>query len=74
MSTKAINIDKHVGSRVRARREELGMTQMHLAELVNASEVQMSRYESGTTPIKPELMNKLAKALRVNLTYFLEGL
>lgn len=72
--TKAINIDKHIGSRVRQRREELGMTQMHLADMIKASEVQMSRYEGGHTAIKPELMNKLAKALRVNLTYFLEGL
>lgn len=70
----AINIDKHIGSRIRARRDELGLLQAGLADLVKTSEVQMSRYESGTTPVKPELMAKLAKALRVDVTYFLEGL
>lgn len=70
----SVNIDRHVGNRIKARREYLGMTQMQLGDMVGASEVQMSRYEGGVTAVKPELMEKLAVALRVSVTYFLEEL
>jgi transcriptional regulator with XRE-family HTH domain len=69
-----MKIDKLIGKRIRERREELGLTQVHLAELIGASEPQMSRYENGGTSVKPELMTKIAKALRVNPGYFMEGI
>lgn len=68
-----MKIDKYIGGRIRARREHLGMTQLQLGDMIGASEVQMSRYESGATAVKPELMSKLAKALRVSPVYFMEG-
>lgn len=68
------SIDAKVGARIKARRAELGLTQLGLAEMIGASEMQMSRYESGATSVKPELMVTLAKALRVETRYFVEGL
>lgn len=74
MSPPKAKIDKHIGARIQKRRGELTITQAGLGNMVGISEVQMSRHESGVTPVKPDLMNKLAKALRVNIGYFLEGL
>lgn len=68
-----MSIDKHVGARIRERRADLDTFQADLAERVHISEMQLSRYENGLTAVKPYMMEKLAKALGVDVTYFLQG-
>ncbi len=69
-----INIDRHIGTRAKNRRVEMGLSLEQMAEKVGVTEAQMFRYESGGTPIKPKLMLKLAGIFRVDMSYFLEGL
>ncbi|MDZ7626829.1 MAG: helix-turn-helix transcriptional regulator [Parvularculaceae bacterium] len=67
-------IDLHVGHRVRQRRRLIGMTQQALAEAVNIRFQQIQKYESGANRISASRLWSLARALRVPVAYFYEGL
>ena len=67
-------IDQHVGERIRARRTELGLTQEQLAEALNVSYQQVQKYETGANRISAGRIFELARKLRVDVSYFFEGL
>jgi transcriptional regulator with XRE-family HTH domain len=52
MTKKSSNrIDKYIGSRIRVRRDTLGISQRKLAHAVGVSFQQVQRYEHGTDRI-----------------------
>lgn len=64
--------DIALGLRVRARREELGMTQDELAhKLGYKNRSTVSGIESGTRTVRQELIPKLADVLQTSLSYIL---
>lgn len=67
-------VDSHVGRRLRARRRLLGLTQEKLAQAVNIRFQQIQKYESGANRISASRLWSLAKALKVNVSYFFEGM
>jgi transcriptional regulator with XRE-family HTH domain len=67
-------IDQHVGERIRARRTELGLTQEQLAEALDVSYQQVQKYETGANRISAGRIFELARKLRVDVSYFFEGL
>jgi transcriptional regulator with XRE-family HTH domain len=67
-------IDQHVGERIRARRTELGLTQEQLAEALNVSYQQVQKYETGANRISAGRIFELARKLRVDVSYFFDGL
>jgi transcriptional regulator with XRE-family HTH domain len=66
-------IDIHVGSRVRARRQKLGMSQSKLAQALGVSFQQLQKYENGKNRIGSSRLQQAAKALEVPIGYFFEG-
>ncbi len=62
--------DKHVGQRIQMRRKELGMTAQHLAELVDISHQQLSRYERGTNKINVAHLVNIATKLNTPISWF----
>jgi transcriptional regulator with XRE-family HTH domain len=68
------SIDQHVGSRLRYRRLNLGMSQEALAEAVGLRFQQIQKYEKGQNRIGASRLYRLAVALKVPLEYFFEGL
>jgi DNA-binding XRE family transcriptional regulator len=74
MAKKAPNpIDKHVGSRVRMRRNMLGMSQGKLGQLLGITFQQVQKYEKGTNGIRGSRMQAIADALQVPVSFFFEG-
>lgn len=74
MSRKTPNqIDIHVGSRVRARRMMLDMSQEKLAEAVGITFQQIQKYEKGTNRIGASRLSQIAQALKVSPGFFFEG-
>ena len=55
-----------VGENIRRYRKLRGMTQAQLAEAVGLTEGAVRHYESGIRAVKPELLEKIAKALEVS--------
>jgi transcriptional regulator with XRE-family HTH domain len=74
MTGKSPNlVDKHVGSRVRARRLKIGMSQEKLGETLGLSFQQVQKYEKGTNRIGSGRLHQIATALQVPISFFYEG-
>src|SRR4051795_1311973 len=58
-------IDRLVGSRVRQRRMQLGMSQEQLAEQLGVTVVQVQKYEKGVNRIGASRLHKIAGLLGV---------
>ena len=55
---------------IRGRRKELGLSQEHLAEILDVSYQQVQRYESGRNKLDAEKLQIVAQALQVPVSYF----
>lgn len=66
-------VDTHVGSMVRARRLELGMSQEKLADAIGLTFQQVQKYEKGINRIGSSRLMQIANALNVPPTSFFEG-
>jgi transcriptional regulator with XRE-family HTH domain len=69
----ANSVDGHVGSRVRLRRLELGLSQEKLAEQLGITFQQVQKYERGTNRIGASRLHQIALVLQAPITYFFEG-
>jgi transcriptional regulator with XRE-family HTH domain len=66
-------IDAHVGSRLRLRRVEQGMTQEKLADAFGLTLQQVQKYEKGANRIGSSRLQHAASILNVPVSYFFEG-
>jgi transcriptional regulator with XRE-family HTH domain len=66
--------DRHIGTRVRARRVMLGLTQLQVAGMLGITYQQAHKYETGINRISAGRLHALARALEVEPAYFYEGL
>jgi transcriptional regulator with XRE-family HTH domain len=74
VAKKAPNsIDVHVGSRVRTRRVELGMSQGKLGDALGITFQQVQKYEKGTNRIGASRLQHVSCILQVAVAYFFEG-
>jgi transcriptional regulator with XRE-family HTH domain len=69
-----MDIDTHLGTRLRARRRLLNWTQQDLAAEVGVRFQQIQKYECGANKMSASRLWSLARALNVPVTYFYEGL
>ena len=67
-------IDIHVGSRVRLRRNFLGLSQTKLGEAVGLTFQQIQKYERGVDRISVGRLVHMAQVLEVPITFFFEDL
>jgi transcriptional regulator with XRE-family HTH domain len=63
-------IDVHVGSRVRLRRNMLGLSQEKLGASVGLTFQQVQKYERGTNRISAGRLHDLSRALDVPIAFF----
>lgn len=66
-------IDRYVGSKVRARRVGIRLSQTKLGEAIGVTFQQVQKYENGTNRIGASNLYKIAKTLGVDVAYFFEG-
>jgi transcriptional regulator with XRE-family HTH domain len=67
-------IDVHVGLQVRLRRKSLKISQEKLAESLGLTFQQVQKYERGANRISASKLYEIARALRVSIAWFFEGL
>lgn len=66
-------IDRHIGSRIRARRTLIGMSQEKLGEALGLTFQQVQKYEKGTNRVGSGRLQEIGDILGVPVTYFFEG-
>ena len=67
-------VDKKVGQRVRTRRQEIGMSQERLAELLGVTFQQVQKYEKGVNRIAVSRLLDIANSLEISACRFFDGL
>jgi transcriptional regulator with XRE-family HTH domain len=72
--SRAQDVDRYIGARIRARRIMLGSTQQQMAELVGVTYQQAHKYEKGINRVSAGRLYSVAQALGVEVSYFFEGL
>jgi len=72
--SRAQDIDRHVGSRIRERRIMLGLTQQEMADLIGVTYQQAHKYERGINRISAGRLFAVAQILSVDVSHFFEGL
>jgi transcriptional regulator with XRE-family HTH domain len=65
-------IDIHVGSRVRLRRNMLGMSQEKLGERLGITFQQVQKYEKGTNRVGASRLQAIASILDAPVSFFFE--
>ena len=65
--------DIHVGSRLRIRRNILGMSQEKLGEHLGITFQQIQKYEKGTNRIGASRLQAISEILSVPVSFFFEG-
>src|SRR6266851_7970602 len=73
-SRKVEPIDMHVGSRVRLRRDMLGLSQGELGAAVGLSFQQVQKYEYGANRISASRLHDLSRVLDVPVSFFFDRL
>lgn len=76
MSNAPQAIDIHIGMRLRAKRNEVGLTQEELGKALadQLSHQQIQKYERGENSISCFRLVQLAETLKVNTSYFLDDI
>jgi transcriptional regulator with XRE-family HTH domain len=65
-------VDVHVGSRLRLRRNLVGMSQDQLGSASNLTFQQIQKYERGANRMSASRLYQLAKILNVTVTWFFD--
>jgi len=71
--SRAKDVDKHVGARIRERRIMLGLTQQQMADLIGVTYQQAHKYERGINRISAGRLFAIAEVLGVEVGYFYDG-
>src|SRR6516164_11762641 len=66
-------VDKHVGSRVRMRRQMLAMSQTQLGDALGLTFQQVQKYEKGTNRMGASRLQQMSDILQVPVEFFFEG-
>src|ERR1041384_7946973 len=64
--------DVHVGSRIRLRRNMLGMSQEKLGETLGITFQQIQKYEKGTNRVGASRLQAISEVLAVPVAFFFE--
>jgi transcriptional regulator with XRE-family HTH domain len=66
-------VDSHVGLKIRARRNLLGLSQTELADAAGITFQQVQKYEKGANRVGAGRLQQFSDALGVPPSYFFEG-
>ena len=67
-------VDLHVGTKLREKRREKGISQDELAKAVDLTFQQVQKYEKGLNRISCSKLHDFAKYLKTDIRYFFQGL
>ena len=68
----SLELNQHLGKKLRSRRAALGLTQTQVAKAINVTFQQIQKYEKGTNGVSSSRLLQLANFLKVPVKYFFE--
>src|ERR1700674_834931 len=71
---RQLSVDAHVGSRIRLRRMNLGMSQGRLGEAIGLTFQQVQKYERGVNRVGASKLYSLSQTLGVSVSFFFENM
>jgi transcriptional regulator with XRE-family HTH domain len=74
MKRRVTTVDQIVGNRIRARRLELHVSQVQLAELLGVSFQQVQKYEKAANRVSAGRLSQIAHHLKTDVGYFVGDL
>lgn len=75
LSDETLNtIDEYIGTRIKLRRNLLGLSQHQLAKILNVSFQQLQKYEKGINRISGSRVWHISRALNTPVSYFFDGI
>ena len=74
ITSRAKEVDRFVGGRIRERRIIMGLTQQEMAELIGITMQQAHKYERCINRVSAGRLFDIAQALGVPVSHFFEGL
>ncbi len=74
ITSRAKEVDRFVGGRIRERRIMMGLTQQEMAELIGVTYQQAHKYERGINRVSAGRLFDIAQALGVPVSHFFDGL
>jgi transcriptional regulator with XRE-family HTH domain len=72
-SRGATPVDAHIGQKIRARRNLLGVSQTELADAAGITFQQIQKYEKGVNRVEASRLQQFSEALGVPPSYFLKA-
>jgi transcriptional regulator with XRE-family HTH domain len=72
-SKENVSVDKHVGQRLRDRRNEMELSQTAVGGALGVTFQQIQKYETGFNRISSSRLHQLAAILGVDVPYFFDG-
>jgi transcriptional regulator with XRE-family HTH domain len=66
-------IDRQIGSRLKLRRNYLGITQGNLGSMIGVTFQQVQKYEKGINKISISKLQELSKILKIPMDYFISN-
>lgn len=70
----AVEIDTHVGERIRNRRVLMGLTQEQLGDALNISYQQIQKYETGANRVSAGRLYMISRILEIPVSQLFDGL
>ncbi len=74
ITSRAKEVNRLVGGRIRERRIMMGLTLQGMAELIGVTYQQVHKYERGISRVSAGRLYDIAQALGVPVSHFFEGL
>ena len=72
--SQKVNVNLHVGQKLRARRVALGLSQQAVGKAMGMASQQVQKYEKGVNAMNAKRLYDFARFLKVPVAYFFEGL
>ena len=69
-----MDAERTIGHRIKARRDEIRMSQVDLATAAHVTQGRISEFESGTKPLPHAVMERVCKALSITPSTLLDGI
>lgn len=67
----ATDVDKEIGARIRARRQELGFSQSYVGDVIGLTFQQLQKYETGENRVTAATLMRIADVLRTETSRLL---
>lgn len=67
------DLDRHIGQRLKKLRQREGISAQALAEAIDSTQQQISRYENGHNKLSATQLYRIAHALGIPLSWFFLG-